>query len=388
MNKSLFLVFLILGSCSSNNADTSNDGEPEGSSSALTSMEGINLNEVVLPEGFQIEVFARVNNARSLALTESGTLFIGNRGGGTVYAIRDTDGDWKADEKYVIATDLRSPNGVAFKDGSLYVAEISKLWRYDNIEANLDNPPEPVLIYDDYPRDGHHGWKYIAFGSDGKLYVPVGAPCNICESKNEMYASITRMNPDGSDREVYAHGVRNTVGFTWHPETGEMWFTDNGRDWMGNDLPPCELNRISEPGQHFGYPYCHGGDIKDPEFGHKYPCSDFVKPAQNLGPHVAPLGVKFCTSETFPSEYKHKIFIAEHGSWNREPEVGHTGYKITMVTEENGIGTAYEDFATGFLNKETNTGWARPVDLIFASDGSMLVSDDLAGTIFRISYAK
>ncbi|WP_425392086.1 PQQ-dependent sugar dehydrogenase [Ekhidna sp.] len=386
MNKGLFLVLLILGlSCSSNNANTSaeTDGEPEMD---LTSTEGLNLGEIVLPEGFEIEVFARVNNARSMVLTENGTLFVGNRGGDKVYALRDTDGDWKADEKYVIASDMRMPNGVAFKDGSLYVAEVSKLWRFDNIEANLDNPPAPVKIYDDYPTDGHHGWKYIAFGPDGKLYVPVGAPCNICESKNEMYASITRMNPDGSDREVYAHGVRNTVGFTWHPETGEMWFTDNGRDWLGNNEPPCELNRISEPGQHFGYPYCHGGYLKDPEFGHKYPCDDFVKPAQNLGPHVAPLGVKFCTSDAFPSEYKHKVLIAEHGSWNRDEDVGHTGHKITMVTEVDGEGVAYEDFATGFLNEETNTAWARPVDLIFASDGSMLVSDDLAGTIFRISY--
>lgn len=356
-------------------------------SGELTSTEGLRLDEVELPDGFKIEVFARVNNARSLALTENGTLFIGNRGGGSVYAIRDTDGDWKADEKYVIATDLRSPNGVAFKDGSLYVAEISRLWRFDNIEENLDNPPEPVLIYDDYPTDGHHGWKYIAFGPDGKLYVPVGAPCNICESKNEMYASITRMNPDGSGREVYVHGVRNTVGFDWHPETGNMWFTDNGRDWMGNEIPPCELNRVTEAGLHFGYPYCHGGYIKDPEFGHKYPCNDFVKPAQNLGPHVAPLGMKFCTSNSFPGPFQNMIFIAEHGSWNRDADVGHTGYKITMVTEENGEGVAYEDFASGFLDKETNTGWARPVDLVFASDGSMLVSDDLAGTVFRISYS-
>lgn len=380
------LLFFIVVSCSSSSPNDSSKSETETDPSILVSKEGLNLDDIVLPDGFSIDVFARVNNARSLVLTPGGTLFVSNRGGGKVYAVRDTNGDWKADEKYVIASDLRSPNGIAFRDGSLYVAEISKLWRFDDIEANLDNPPKPVLIYDDYPTDGHHGWKYIAFGPEGKLYVPVGAPCNICESKNEMYASITRMNPDGSDREVYVHGVRNTVGFTWHPETGEMWFTDNGRDWLSNDEPPCELNRVTAEGQHFGYPYCHGGYLKDPEFGDKYPCSDFVKPAQNLGPHVAPLGVKFCTSESFPSVYKHKIFIAEHGSWNRDRDVGHTGHKITMVTEENGTGIAYEDFASGFLNKETNTAWARPVDLIFAPDGSMLVSDDLAGTVFRISY--
>lgn len=388
MNKLLSIfAFILFIACSSTSADSesakASDAEEE---IAINSMEGLNLGDIQLPEGFTIEVFARVNNARSMVLTPNGTLFVSNRGGDKVYALRDTDGDWKADERYVIASGLRMPNGIAFKDGDLYVAEVSKLWRFDDVEKDLSNPPVPVKIYDDYPTDGHHGWKYIAFGPDGKLYVPVGAPCNICESKNKMYASITRMNPDGSDREVYVHGVRNTVGFTWHPETGEMWFTDNGRDWLGNDSPACELNRVSAQGQHFGYPYCHAGELKDPEFGDKYPCSDFVKPAQKLGPHVAPLGVKFCTSEAFPETYKNRLFIAEHGSWNRDADVGHTGHKITMVTEENGEGTAYEDFAVGFLNKETNTAWARPVDLIFAPDGSMLVSDDLAGTVFRISY--
>lgn len=384
----LILLMLIL-SCSSKSleeTDSKEVSEETPDETPLVSYDGLNLEAIQLPDGFEIDVFARVNNARSMVMTDNGTLFVSNRGGDKVYALKDTDGDWKADERYVIASGLRMPNGVAFKDGSLYVAEVSKLWRFDNIEANLDNPPAPIKIYDDYPTDAHHGWKYIAFGPDGKLYVPVGAPCNICESKNEMYASITRMNPDGSDREVYAHGVRNTVGFTWHPETGEMWFTDNGRDWLGNESPSCELNRVSDAGQHFGYPYCHAGEISDPEFGSKYPCSDFVQPAQNLGPHVAPLGLKFCSSESFPASYQNKIFIAEHGSWNRDAEVGHTGHKITLVTEENGQGVAYEDFAVGFLNKETNTAWARPVDLIFTKDGSMLVSDDLAGTIFRISY--
>lgn len=384
-----FLFFLI--SCASKSPDTAEDSSteetPEVVEIGLNSMEGMQLDALNLPEGFKVDVFARVNNARSMALSPDGTLFVANRRkGDKVYALRDTDGDGKADEKYVIASGLRMPNGLAFKDGSLYVAEISKLWRFDNILENLDNPPEPVSIYEDYPKDAHHGWKYIAFGPDGKLYVPVGAPCNICESKNEMYASITRMNPDGSDREVYVSGVRNTVGFTWHPETGEMWFTDNGRDSMGDDIPPCELNRVSEMGQHFGYPYCHGGEIADPEFGDKYPCSDFVVPAQKLGAHVAPLGLKFCTSDAFPAFYKNKIFIAEHGSWDRSQEVGHSGHKITLVTEKDGMGTSYEDFVTGFLNEETNKAWARPVDIVFAADGSMLVSDDLAGTIFRIWF--
>lgn len=363
------------------------EGEEEKPEIGLNSMEGMQLETLKLPEGFKIDVFARVNNARSMALSPDGTLFVANRRkGDKVYALRDNDGDGKADERFVIASGLRMPNGVAFKDGSLFVAEIGKLWRFDNIEANLSNPPEPVNIYDDYPKDAHHGWKYIAFGPDGKLYVPVGAPCNICESKNEMYASITRMNPDGSDREVYVSGVRNTVGFTWHPETKEMWFTDNGRDSMGDDIPPCELNRVSEKGQHFGYPYCHGGEIADPEFGDKFPCSDFVAPAQKLTAHVAPLGLKFYTSDAFPAEYKNKMFIAEHGSWDRSQDVGHSGHKISIVTEKDGVGVAYEDFMTGFLNAETNRAWARPVDIVVAADGSLLVSDDQAGTIFRIWY--
>ncbi|MEM6736328.1 MAG: sorbosone dehydrogenase family protein [Bacteroidota bacterium] len=382
------LSLLIIISCSSTSPESKSEMEEITSDldSELTSEEGLNLDAIRLPAGFEIEVFARVNNARSVVFSPGGTLFVSNRGGDKVYALRDTDGDWKADEKYVIAKDMRMPNGIAFNDGSLYVAEVSKLWRFDNIEDNLSNPPKPILIYDDYPSDRHHGWKFIAFGPDGKLYVPVGAPCNICESKNEMYASITRMNPDGSGREVFAHGVRNTVGFTWHPETGEMWFTDNGRDMLGDDEPPCELNRAIQVGQHFGYPYCHAGYLKDPEFGDKFPCEDFVKPAQNLGPHVAPLGIKFCASSAFPASYNNVAFIAEHGSWNRSPEAGHTGHKITMVKVEDGQGVSYEDFATGFLNKETNKAWARPVDLVFSPDGSLLVSDDLAGTIFRIYY--
>jgi len=383
----ILLLALLSLSCSSNssNEEEVSEEKPE-KEVGLVSVEGLSLDAIQLPEGFAIEVFARVKNARTMALSPNGTLFVGNNSGNKVYAVQDVDEDWKADSKYVITEDLELPNGVAFRDGSLYVAEVASLWRFDNIESDLSNPSEPVLIYDDFPSDKHHGWKFIAFGPDGKLYVPVGAPCNICESKEEIYASISRMNPDGSDREIFAHGVRNTVGFTWHPETEEMWFTDNGRDMLGDEEPPCELNRAAEAGQHYGYPYCHAGYLKDPEFGDKFPCDDFVKPAQTLGPHVAPLGIRFCTSESFPQEYKNVAFIAEHGSWNRSKEAGHTGHKITMVREENGVGVSYEDFAVGFLNKETNRAWARPVDLLFAPDGSLLVSDDLAGTIFRIYY--
>jgi glucose/arabinose dehydrogenase len=375
--------FLLLLLCFSCNSESKSNGAPvDNSPEALISKDGLQLDKLKLPEGFKIDVYARVKNARSMALGSDGTLFIGTRGDDKVYAVRDSDNDFKADEIFTLATELRNPNGVAFKDGALYVAEISKLWKYENIESTLNNP-YGKLIYDDYPTDGHHGWKYIAFGPDGKLYIPVGAPCNLCESKNEMYASITRMNPDGTGREIYAKGIRNTVGFTWHPETGQMYFTDNGRDMLGDDVPPCELNRITEKGQHFGYPYCHGGTIKDPEFGDKFPCSDFVKPVQNLGPHVAPLGMKFYTGNMFPEKYKNKILIAEHGSWNRSEKIG---YRITMVTEENGVGKKYEPFITGWLDEKEQTSWGRPVDVLILPDGSMLMSDDQSGTIYRVSY--
>ncbi|MFT4736115.1 MAG: glucose/arabinose dehydrogenase [Cyclobacteriaceae bacterium] len=390
MKKLRFLplsLALILLSCQSPNSTTeATESDEIQSSNDLTSGKDLELDQLVMPEGFEIDIYGRVDNARQMVMGTEGTLFVSNRSGGSVYAVRDTDGDFKIDERYEIAADLNLPNGVAFKDGSLFVAEVDKLWRFDNIESALDNPPAPVLIYDDYPTDRHHGWKYIAFGPDGKLYIPVGAPCNICESKNEMYASITRMNPDGSDREVFVHGVRNTVGFTWHPETGEMWFTDNGRDMMGDDIPPCELNRVSQQGQHFGYPYCHGGTIQDPEFGDKYACNDFVVPAQNLNPHVAPLGLKFYTGDQFPEMYAGRILIAEHGSWNRSSDAGHTGHKITMVKEVDGQGTSYDTFIEGFLNKETNKAWGRPVDILNLEDGSILISDDLSGTIYRVSF--
>ena len=354
------------------------DGDKKGEKAEL------NLNNVKLPPGFKISIYASdIPDARSVCLSPSGTLFVGNRNKDKVYALKDTNGDFKADKKYIIATDLTMPNGVAFRDGDLYVAEVSRVLRYRDIESLLDNPPEPEVIYDNYPTKRHHGWKYIAFGPDGKLYVPVGAPCNICESKDEVFATITRMNPDGSGMEIFAEGVRNSVGFTWHPETSELWFTDNGRDMLGDDTPPCELNHAPEMGMHFGYPYCHGGMIKDPEFGHKHPCGDFVAPAQNLGPHVAPLGLKFYAGNMFPETYREHLFIAEHGSWNRSEKIG---YRITLVKLENGKATGYETFAEGWLDHNAQEAWGRPVDLLFMPDGSMLVSDDKSGVIYRITY--
>ncbi len=387
MTKLLTLSLVVILSCSTANPSGDNAITEAPVDESIVNLEGLELDRLEMPMGFTVDVYGRVKNARSMVMGDGGTLFVGNRSGGSVYAIRDTNGDFKIDESYEIASELTMPNGVAFKDGNLYVAEVSKLWKFEGIEDNLANPPAPVLIYDDLPKDKHHGWKYIAFGPDGKLYVPIGAPCNICESKNEYYTSILRMNDDGTDREIYVTGVRNTVGFTWHPETGELWFTDNGRDMMGDDTPPCELNRATAQGQHFGYPYCHGGNITDPEFGSKRDCSEFVEPAQNLGPHVAPLGLKFYQGNMFPAEYRGKIIIAEHGSWNRSAEAGHTGHRLTVVAEENGKGTSYEPFITGFLNAETNTAWGRPVDILTLADGSILVSDDLSGTIYRVTYS-
>ncbi|MEM7372919.1 MAG: sorbosone dehydrogenase family protein [Bacteroidota bacterium] len=340
------------------------------------------LDKIQLPDGFQIELYAEgVKNARSMALGEKGTIFVGTRSQGKVYALVDKNGDYKVDKQYEIAKGLKLPNGVAFRNGSLYVAEVNKIWRYDKIEEKLSSPPEPVVIRDDLPTDRWHGWKYIAFGPDDKLYVPVGAPCNICEREDERYASILHMNPDGSDLKVYAHGVRNTVGFDWHPETNELWFTDNGRDMMGNDLPPDELNHAPQAGMHFGFPYCHAGEIADPKFGEIKDCSQFTPPAQQLNPHGAALGVNFYEGDMFPEAYKHQVFIAEHGSWNRDELIG---YRLSLVRLEGNKAVSFEAFAEGWL--QDGKAWGRPVALLQLPDGSLLVSDDMANVIYRITY--
>lgn len=379
---SLLILSIIVG-CANSSKDDSQTS-PGGDSAISDYAESLPLNEIELPDGFKIDVYAEVNDARSMVRSPSGVIYVGNKDGDKVYAVKDTDNDFKADKRWEIASGLNMPNGVAFKDGDLYVAEVSRILRFPKIETDLSNPPEPVVVTDQYPGETHHGWKYIAFGPDGKLYVPVGAPCNICEP-DEIYASITRINDDGSGREIYAHGIRNSVGFTWHPQTKELWFTDNGRDMLGDDIPPCELNKAPQAGMHFGYPYCHGGDIADPEFGTKHPCSDYTPPAQRLGPHVAPLGLKFYTGNMFPDEYKNNIFIAEHGSWNRSEKIG---YRVTFVkVENNDAATSYETFASGWLDEEKQEAWGRPVDVLLLPDGSMLVSDDKAGVIYRISYS-
>jgi glucose/arabinose dehydrogenase len=340
------------------------------------------LEQIKLPPGFRIEIYASgVPNARSMTLSPGGTLFVGTRSEGNVYAIVDRNGDQKADEVITIARGLNMPNGVAFRDGALYVAEVNRVLRYDNIEAHLKDPPKPVVVNNSFPSDRHHGWKFIRFGPDGWLYVPVGAPCNICERNPDRYAVIMRLRPDGSGLETFARGIRNTVGFDWHPETGELWFTDNGRDWMGDDQPPDELNRAPRPGLHFGYPYCHGGTLSDPEFGGKHACSEFTPPVQNLGPHVAALGMRFYTGTMFPPAYRHQIFIAEHGSWNRSTPIG---YRVTLVRLEGNRAVSYEVFAEGWL--QGSRAWGRPVDVLVMPDGALLVSDDRADVIYRISY--
>jgi glucose/arabinose dehydrogenase len=340
------------------------------------------LSTITLPSGFEISLFASdITGARSLALGDKGTLFVGTRSEGRVYALVDNDGDFRVDTTYVIAEGLNSPNGVAFRKGALYVAEIDRVLRYDGIEDQLADPSRPVIVSEAFPTDGQHGWKFIRFGPDEKLYIPVGVPCNVCEEIDERYGTIMRMNSDGSDLEIYARGVRNSVGFDWQPNTNILYFTDNGRDWLGNESPPDELNAAPKKGMHFGFPYCHGGTIVDPDFGSGKSCDDYTPPAMNLGAHAAALGMRFYTGAQFPAEYRGQVFIAEHGSWNRIPPFG---YRITLVRFENGTAISYETFAEGWL--EGVSSWGRPVDLLQLHDGSLLISDDKAGAIYRIRY--
>jgi len=352
------------------------------SCASAKNMKGVHLDDITLPTGFAINIYANnVEDARSLALGDSGTLFVGTRLAGNVYAVLDRNHDTRADEVITIAEGLNMPNGVAFRNGSLYVAEVNRVLRYDSIESRLKNPPKPVIVNNSFPKDPHHGWKFIGFGPDDKLYAPVGAPCNVCEGSNQIYASITRFNPDGRNLGIFAHGVRNTVGFDWHPKTGELWFTDNGRDWLGDNLPPDELNRAPQKGLHFGFPYCHGGTIADPKFGSQRSCKEFVPPAMVLGPHVAALGMRFYTGTMFPELYRNQIFIAEHGSWNRSTPIG---YRISLVRLHGDQAISYGVFAEGWLNN--SRAWGRPVDVLVMPDGALLVSDDRAGVIYRISY--
>jgi len=338
------------------------------------------LDRISLPPGFKIEVLARLDNPREMVLGSEGTLFAGSMRAGNVYAIKLQSG--APARVTTLASGLDRPIGVAFRGGALYVSATDRVLRFDDIEHRLDSPPKPVLVSKNFPNSAGHGGKFIAFGPDGKLYVPSGAPCNICEPDPDRYANLMRMNPDGSALEVFARGIRNTVGFDWDPDADELWFTDNGRDMLGDDAPPDELDHAAKPGLHFGYPYCHGGTIADPEYGAKHSCPEFTAPAQNLGAHVASLGMRFYTGTQFPAIYRKQIFIAEHGSWNRSRKIG---YRVSVVRLEGGRAVSYQPFATGWLQGEQ--AWGRPADVLVMPDGSLLVSDDYAGAIYRISYA-
>jgi len=342
------------------------------------------LDEIVLPEGFEIDYYAQdVRGARTLRLSEDGTLFVGTRGAGNLYAIPNATEGTQASEVVTLATGMNAPNGLEVVDGDLYVAEIGRLLRYDDIESSLPNLPEPTVVTEALPDAQHHGWRYMMYGPDEKLYISVGAPCNVCELE-EMFGTVSRMNLDGSEFEEYADGVRNSVGMDFHPETEVLWFTNNGRDMMGDDLPPDTLHRAAEPGLHFGFPYCHAGDIPDPEFGEQRACDEFAEPAQDLTPHGAALGMRFYTGEMFPDDYDNQVFVAEHGSWNRTVPIG---YRVMMATldAENNV-TGYEPFAEGWLNEQTEQAWGRPVDVQVMPDGALLVSDDANNAIYRISY--
>lgn len=385
----LTIIISLSASCQQNTGKLEPIKTADGSNKTdiRTAKADVKLEKIKLPPNFKIDVWAAdVPNARSLAISEEGIVFVGNRQGKEVFALVDENGDGKADSKFILAEGLNMPNGVAYKDGDLYVAEVNRIIRFKDIKNTLNNPSYEV-VYDQYPTEKHHGWKFIAFGPDGMLYVPVGAPCNICDPEEEIFASITRIDVKSPNPkpEVFAHGVRNTVGFDWHPVTGEMWFTDNGRDMLGDDSPDCELNRVTEKGQHFGYPYWHAGTIKDPEFGDKGKAqSEYIQPAAKLGAHVAPLGMRFYEGGMFPSTYKNQVLVAKHGSWNRSKK---SGYAVTLEEiDASGKVTGEKIFASGWLDEVTQEVWGRPVDVQELPDGSLLISDDMAKCIYRVTY--
>lgn len=343
------------------------------------------LKQLHVQPGFTISIFAdNVPNARSLSLGDNGLVFVGTRDEGKVYAIQDKDGDGVAEQTYILAENLYMPNGVAFKDGALYVAEVNRIIRFDDIAKHLQNPPKPVVVYGKFPSDRHHGWKYLRFGPDGKLYTAVGAPCNICEPDKPVYASLMRMNADGSQAEVIANGIRNSVGFDWEPGSGHLFFNDNGRDMLGDDLPPEELNEWLKPGEHFGYPYCHAGTITDPQFGNGKNCRDYVPPVWKYKAHVAPLGMRFYTGSQFPELYSKQLFVAQHGSWNRsQPQ----GFQVVLVQFSSGKPFAEKPFIDGWLTAG-GASLGRPVDILQMPNGSLLISDDKLGVVYKVEYKK
>ena len=338
------------------------------------------LEKIKLPPGFSIDLWATVPDARALALGDKGTVFVGSRSAGNVYAITEQNGERQV---RTIASKLKLPSGVAFHKGSLYVSAINRVLRFDQIEDNLDQPTQPIEIFDRLPKEDFHGWRYIAFGPDNLLYVSVGAPCDACEADQSKYAHIARMKPDGSHYEVYAQGIRHSAGFDWHPETKELWFTEIGRNWMNESIPPDELNHAPTQGMHFGFPYCHASNILDPKYGAKRGCERSTPPVQELEAHATPLGMRFYTGKMFPADYKSRIIIAEHGSSNQRT---HSGYQLVSVHLATNEASSKETFAAGWLDE--GKAWGRPVDVLVMPDGALLVSDDLAGAIYRISYTQ
>ena len=341
------------------------------------------LKQLHVPPGFTLSVFAdNLPGARSLALSDDNVVFIGTGAEGVIYAVQDSNNDGIADKRFVIADHLYLPNGVAYKNDTLYVAEVNRIIRFDRITQQLDHPPKPVVIYDQFPSEQHHGWKYLRFGPDDKLYTSVGAPCNICEPDKVIFSSLLRLNADGTGLEILARGIRSSVGFDWQPETGALFFTDNGRDYLGDDLPPDELNQWTTPGEHFGFPYCHGGDIPDPEFSSVKKCRQFTAPVWKFKAHMAPLGLRFYRGKQFPTDYKNQLFVAEHGSWNRsEPQ----GYRVALVKFNQGKPISEQVFIDGWLSKDGKV-LGRPVDILEMPDGSLLISDDKLGVIYKVEY--
>lgn len=340
------------------------------------------LERIRLPAGFKISVYADgVDDARSLAAAPDGTVYVGTSRAGKVYALVDNIGDHHADEVITVAEGLNGPNGVAVHQGALFVAETSRVLRFADIAQQLRRQPHYQVIYDKLPGESWHGWRYARFGPDGKLYIAVGAPCNVCVRDRNRYGVILRMNADGSDVEPYARGIRNSVGFDWDPRTHVLWFTDNGRDNLGDDKPPDELNRAPRAGLDFGFPYCHGGDLPDPKFGSGASCEKFTAPVLKLDPHGAALGMRFYTGGRFPARYRNGIFIAQHGSWNRSEPIG---YRVLFVPIKDDRPQPAEAFAEGWL--QNGRAWGRPVDVLVMPDGALLVSDDRAGVVYRIAY--
>ena len=366
-------------------------GRPDGEAAAKlapvaspplpTAADKLPLAKFKVPAGFNIEVYAAgMANARSLALGDKGTVFVGSRLVDKVYAIVNKDG--KRTVK-IVASGLYRPNGVAFKNGTLYIAELSKISKIEHVEDVLDNPPKPTVIYDNLPKDEAHGWKFIAVGPDNKLYVPVGQPGNNV-LHDDAHGQIRRINLDGSGAEVVAFGVRNSVGFDWNPENKQMYFTDNGRDWMSEDVPQDKLNRVTKVGEDFGVPYCYQGNIPDPEFGWGHSCSEFTPPVGLMGPHAAALGMRFYTGSMFPRSYRNEIIVARHGSWNKSKKFG--GDVVVVRLDKDGKVNSIEPLVTGFLENNSYNG--RPVDVLQLKDGSMLISDDWNGAVYRVSYGK